>query len=69
MFGTLAIESGKDYSYLYLSSNSSHLEQAQNRRERKRARSRNLCPSPNVITETVQKLADDWRLCCGSRRI
>mmetsp|Transcript_14196 Transcript_14196/g.34471 ORF Transcript_14196/g.34471 Transcript_14196/m.34471 type:complete len:307 (-) Transcript_14196:1270-2190(-) len=67
MFGTLAIESGKDYSYLYMSSNSSDMEQAKHRRERKRARSRNLCPSPNVMFETMRKRADEWRLCCGRR--
>ncbi|CAJ1951902.1 unnamed protein product [Cylindrotheca closterium] len=67
MFGTLAIESGKDYSYLYISNNSSDMEQAKDRRQRKRARSRNLCPSLDVMVEAVRKLADDWRMCCGRR--
>ncbi|CAJ1951904.1 unnamed protein product [Cylindrotheca closterium] len=66
-FGSLAIESGKDYSYFYMSENPPEAEQAHNKTERNHARAQDLCPSTDVMVDTIRKLVDEWRQCCNVR--
>jgi hypothetical protein len=65
-FGSLAINSGTFYSYVYLSDHSATSEQADTLLDRAQARSANLCPSPDMIVDTVRELVQNWRGCCAS---
>eukprot|EP00980_Cylindrotheca_fusiformis_P019906 scaffold7017_cov134-Cylindrotheca_fusiformis.AAC.1 len=65
-FGSLAINSGTMYSYLYMSAHPASSEQADSLYERTKARSANLCPSPAMIVESVQELVQNWQSCCAS---
>ncbi|CAJ1962536.1 unnamed protein product [Cylindrotheca closterium] len=66
-FGSLAINSGKKYSYLYMSENSFRTEQSVAFADRRQARSVNLCPSPSMMTSILGELSDSWRTCCEEK--
>lgn len=69
-FGSLILESGKDYSYLYMSENPPHAEhQARNKKERRSARALQLCPSSDMMVDVIRKLVDEWRQCCNVREM
>lgn len=63
-FGSLAINSGIKYSYLYMSENSFRSEQSASFADRRQARSTNLCPSPSIMASIFSGLSDSWRRCC-----
>ncbi|CAJ1960814.1 unnamed protein product [Cylindrotheca closterium] len=66
-FGSLAINSGKKYSYLYMSENSFGTEQSVSFADRRQARSVNLCPSPSMMASILGELSDSWRTCCEEK--
>jgi len=66
-FGSLAIESGKEYSYFYMSENPPDHEQATTKKERNRARAQNLCPATDLMVDTIRKLVGEWEQCCNAR--
>eukprot|EP00526_Cylindrotheca_closterium_P001200 CAMPEP_0113621340 /NCGR_PEP_ID=MMETSP0017_2-20120614/10902_1 /TAXON_ID=2856 /ORGANISM="Cylindrotheca closterium" /LENGTH=372 /DNA_ID=CAMNT_0000531077 /DNA_START=106 /DNA_END=1224 /DNA_ORIENTATION=- /assembly_acc=CAM_ASM_000147 len=63
-FGSLAINSGNKYSYVYMSENSLRSEQSASFADRRQARSTNLCPSPSMMASILGELSDSWRTCC-----
>jgi hypothetical protein len=67
-YGSLSINSGILYSYLYLSKGDAHSEKAESLLDRIQARATNLCPAPAVIVEAVKALTNDWRECCSKLR-
>ena len=68
-FGSLAIQSGIRYAFVYLSDQSLETEeQAPDLNQRIRARSTNLCPSIDYMVKIVQESIRDWQECCRHRR-
>ena len=66
-YGSLAMSTGKKYSYLYMSEKSFLQEQAAGDiLERKAARDVNLCPSIATIAGYIKDLVVDWKECCAS---
>lgn len=63
-YGSLAVHAGISYAYQYLSSGTLQKEMSSSNNgllNRIHARSTNLCPSPQIIVDSVQVLVDDWR--------
>ncbi|CAJ1963805.1 unnamed protein product [Cylindrotheca closterium] len=63
-FGSLSVESEKNHSYIYMSANSSRFDQAKTRKQRAKARETNFCPSVDMLTDSIRRVADEWRQCC-----
>mmetsp|Transcript_33078 Transcript_33078/g.79938 ORF Transcript_33078/g.79938 Transcript_33078/m.79938 type:complete len:385 (+) Transcript_33078:80-1234(+) len=66
-YGSLAMSTGKKYSYLYMSENSFLLEQVF--KEREVARRFNFCPSIATIVGYLKGLVADWKECCTSIKL
>ena len=65
-FGSLAVNSGLSYAYLYMSDGDIHSERANTFLDRIQARATNLCPSPLTIVNSMLPLHKEWESCCAN---
>lgn len=63
-FGSLAIHSGLNHSYLALESFDYDDKTCHVETERGKARGVKLCPNPQPLIDAMQKLVKEWKRCC-----